>query len=185
MSYKRPITFRESILIQGFSIGLCVIFLGDKQSYEMNNQIARGVCSRVNGAGYKGEQLYLKCRDSFLVNQNPGQGPTGARFLCCYCQRVFLFPLGGRCSWKCKTNQEFLGLCEDLLFTDKLTGYCPLADIKGRRPRRVPPSQDPTFSQFHAFFRNFGNIVYLRPLLEGWRPLLRKSWILLSIIYLS
>ena len=32
-------------------------------------------------------------------------------------------------------------------------------------------------SQFHTSFEKFGKIVGWRPLLEGWHPFLRESWI--------
>ena len=44
---------------------------------------------------------------------------------------------------------------------------------KGGRSRRAPPPRPEIFSFSCSFWGKFGKIVCWRPLLEGWRPLLR------------
>ena len=67
----------------GSSIGLWVIFLGDKQSYEMNNQIACGACSSVGGGRWSWLQKRTASplrRDSFWVNRTQDGVPQRPDF---------------------------------------------------------------------------------------------------------
>ena len=68
-----------------------------------------------------------------------------------------------------------------MLATRRSVGVTPeaVADPRGEAlPARAPPPRtDQIFLNFMQFFGNFDKNYMLAPPLEGWRPLLGKSWI--------